>query len=181
MGFEVVGGIIGADRVFEPDRAVEHVPHVGVVVGMVAREALQLARAQAVDAGIADVQQMRAAPAQHQRAERGGHAPKPLVLPALCVDPAIERRQHAHPGAVDTERGRLAQQAVAETAHHGLGGVAAAGAAHAIGDRGDDGARAPLAFAHGGEVVVTLAFAALTGERDADLQSFGAHSTQRLT
>jgi hypothetical protein len=60
-----------------------------MIVRVVGGEALHPPFAQAVHAAVADVQHVRLAPAQQQRAEGGGHAAQVGVLSGKAVQPAV--------------------------------------------------------------------------------------------
>ena len=95
---------------------------------IVARQQLEPAVAQAIDARIADVPQYDAVVVEHRRRHRGAHAPIPGVDPARLVDRLVglvyalgERKQWPMLAPVRTERVR----GCAEAGEEHLGGHAA--------------------------------------------------------
>ena len=174
---QFVARVIGAHRVLQPDRAIQHVAHVGMRMGMVEREPLQAVVAQAVDARIADVHHMRLAPAQDQRRERRRHRrPRRIALP-LGMHPAVHGGQRPRRRAVDTERGRQTQIAVNEPAHGGLGGKPSAGtAAHAVGNHRERVAQRRAVTVTGSDVIVVgRTPAGFGGESDTGLERVRCH------
>src|SRR5438067_2704747 len=106
---------------------------------VVDRQAGQAAAAESVGAGVADMQQMRDAAAQHERRKGAAEAGDLGILPAHRVDPAIERADDPRAGPLYLHRLRQIAETVEKTAYRGLRGDAAAfRAADAVGDRGND-------------------------------------------
>ena len=66
-------------------------PAVAALPHMVGGQQRQAVAAQPIGAGVADMQHMRDAPAQHQRGEGASHPVKLRIALALRMDPAIER------------------------------------------------------------------------------------------
>ena len=121
------------------------------------------------------MQDMRDAPAQHQRGESASHARRVGVALALRIDPAVERIEHGRRGAAHFHGLGQVAKTVEETAHRGLGGDAAAlGAADAVGDRRHHVAarlrQLPAEYG-AAEILVALARSGFGGEADARLDA----------
>ena len=116
-------------RVSTGDRA-------AVVAHVIGGEAGQAVAAQPVGARVADMQHVREPAAQHQRGKGAAHADKVRILPALGIDPGVERIEDARAGAAHLHGLRHVPEAVEEAAHRGFRRLAPAlGAADAVGDR----------------------------------------------
>ena len=94
-GFEFPIGIVESKMLIEPDRALEHVLHVGTIPDMVVGELRAVALPHAIDAGVADMGKMESRAAQDQCRERGRHAGELTVRRRLRQQPAIHRGEHA--------------------------------------------------------------------------------------
>ena len=143
----------------------------------------QAVAAEPVGAGVADMQHMRDAAAQHQRGEGASHPRQLGIALALGMDPAIERIQDVGGGAPHFHGLGQIAKSVQEAAHRGLGRLAAAlGAADPIGDRRHHVAArlGQLRAENGaGEILVALARPGLRGEPDTCLDAGNALSHRR--
>ena len=131
-----VDGVIDADAFFGTDRAGEDVPQAGAGHGVVGGHLVEPSVAPAIGAGVADMDHMDLAPAQHEHGQRAGHPRELLVAPADGMRPGIEGLHRAGAVVLDAERLVLAEMALDEGAHRELGRLPSAlGAADAVGDR----------------------------------------------
>lgn len=86
--------IVHQQLLVQPQRALEHVLHAGLVPHMVFTQALQLVVLPAVHPAVADVGEGEASPAQHQGAEGG----EQRLAIALGAQPAVLRHQQTVQG-----------------------------------------------------------------------------------
>ena len=100
VGFEPVGGVVGAHVRLQAHGTQQHVLQVRMMVGVIFGQPLQAMLAQAVHARIAHMHDVRLASAQHQRREGGGHIMQTRVLAALGMHPTIHGRQCTRGGAI---------------------------------------------------------------------------------
>ena len=122
-----LGGVVQAHLGLDAERADQDVrPVAATLPNMVFGQQGQAVAAEAVGAGVTDMQHMRDAPAQHQRGEGASHPHQPGIALALRVDPAVERIQHDGGCAPHFHRLRQVAKTVEKTAHGDLGRLAAA-------------------------------------------------------
>ena len=91
-------GVVEAHFRLDAERAGQRVRAAGAFLAhMVGGQAGQAVAAQPIGAGIADMQQMGDAAAQHQRGERAAHSGELGILAAHRIDPAVERADDRAP------------------------------------------------------------------------------------
>jgi hypothetical protein len=178
--------IIETQLGLDAERAVEHARAPGAALShMVACEAAQAVTPHPVGAGIADMQNMRDATAQHQRGEGASHAGERGIMAPLAVDPAVERAQNLGRGAPHFEGLGEIAESVEKAAHRHLGGDATAfGATDPVGDcRHHVASRLrQLAAEDGaGEILVARTRSRLGREADAGLDGGGTLTHRRCS
>ena len=145
----------------------------GALAHMVGGQERQAIAAQPIGARVADMNDMRDAPAQDQRREGAAHAGELAVALGERIDPVVERIEHGGRGAAHFHGLGQIAEAVEEAAHRGFGShPPASGAADAVGDRGDDiaaGLGQFIAEHRAAEILVALARPRLGSKTDGRL------------
>ena len=145
------GGVVEAGEILEADGAVEQMGEIAASGDVVLGQPLQAPLAQAIGAGVADVNDVALPPRQDDRREGAAHAAELGIDAALRVDPAIGGLQRTRGAAAHAERFREGIIGVDEASNREFGGFASAlVSADAVGDRGDDVAVAPAGPAEAG-------------------------------
>jgi hypothetical protein len=98
------GGVIEAGKILEADGAVEQVREIAASGDVVRGQPLQAPLAEAIGAGVADVNDVALPPRQDDRREGAAHAAEQGIGAALRVDPAIGGFQRARGAAAHAER-----------------------------------------------------------------------------
>ena len=130
--------IIDADALVGTDRPGEDVPQAGAGHRMVGRQPVERAVPPAIGAGVADMDDVHAPPAQDERGQRRRHAGERRVARAHRMRPGIEGLDGAGAVALDAQRRVLPEMPVDEGAHRKLcRHPTALRAADAIGDHRD--------------------------------------------
>ena len=132
---------------------------------------LQAPLAQAIGAGVADVNDVAQPPRQDDRGEGATHTAEQRIGAALRVDPAIGGFQRARGPAAHAKCFGKGIIGVDEASNRELGSFASAlVSADAVGDRGDDVTVAPTGPAEAGPDVILIggALAGLADEADAN-------------
>src|SRR2546430_10128789 len=83
------GRVVEAGKILKTDGAVERVRQIAAAGDVILGQKLKPAFAEAIDPGVADVDDMAKPARENGGGESAAHAGKPLVVVALRVDPAV--------------------------------------------------------------------------------------------
>jgi hypothetical protein len=164
-------GVVETGELLEADGAAQHVGEIAAAGDVILGQPLQTALAQAVGAGIADVDDVTGPPRQDHRGECAAHAAKTGIDAALRVDPAVGGFQRARGDAPYAERFRQGIIGVEEGAHREFGRFPSAlVTADAVGDSSYDVAAEAAGLAETGGYIVFIGgpLAGLADEADAN-------------
>ena len=167
-----LGGVVEPHLGLDAERAVKDGRPAGArFAHVVDGQAVQAVAAQPIGAGVADMQHVRDAPAQHQRREGASHPGQLGVTLPLRIDPAVERVENLGRGTPHFHGLGQVAKPIKKAAHRGFGRDAAAlGAADAVGNRRHHVAarlRQLPAENGAGEILVALARPGLRRKTDA--------------
>ncbi len=165
------GRVIEAGKILEADGAVEQMGEIAAAGDVVRGQPLQASLAQAIGAGVADVNDVALPPRQDDRGKGAAHAAEQGIGAALRVDPAIGGFQRTRRPAAHAERFGKGIIGVDEATNREFGGFPPAlVSADAVGDRGDNVAVGHTGPAEAGPdvILISRALAGLADETDAN-------------
>ena len=109
----------------KPDRALQHMAHIGAIPHMILRKQRHLVMTQPIDTRVTDVPDGVAVAPQQQHTQGSRHARAVFVHRALRQQPAVDRRQHTIQCGGDTPGFRRGVIIGEQPAHRVLGSLAA--------------------------------------------------------